>query len=85
MKEYERQIVVELRGERFQAHLKIIRLPTSWYAVIWDSPERYSAISQDRTELNEGFAHMNDQEFLDQVHLVAGFRFGVNFEYVPVS
>ncbi|NTH46623.1 hypothetical protein G6K98_15955 [Agrobacterium rhizogenes] len=82
MREYERKIVVTSHGPAFEALLKVIRLPNSWYAVIWTSPEKYKAISQDATPKNGGFAHMHDSQFLGQVQLVAGFSFGIEFDYM---
>ncbi len=35
MQEYERDIFVTNHGPIALARLKVIRLPTSWYAVIW--------------------------------------------------
>jgi hypothetical protein len=81
MQEYERQILVTNHGPASMATLKIIRLPGSWFAVVWESAERYAAFSQDRTELNGGFAHLSDRDFLDRVQLVASFTRGIDFEY----
>lgn len=52
MQEYERQIIITNQGLPSEARLKIIRLPTSWYAVIWENSKRYSSFSQDRTDRN---------------------------------
>ncbi|WP_288430433.1 hypothetical protein [uncultured Agrobacterium sp.] len=81
MQEYERQIHVTNHGPASSAMLKVIRLPKSWYAVIWENPERYATFSQDRTELNGGFAHLSDRDFLDRVQLVASFTQGIDFEF----
>lgn len=81
MREYERDIVVTSEGPAFPAKLKVLRLPTSWHAVIWDSPERYASFGQNRTELNGGFAHLCDHDFLDRVQLVASFTQGIDFTY----
>ncbi len=81
MQEYELPIVVTNQGPATPALLKVIRLPASWYAVIWESPERYASFDQERTELNGGFAHLNDDDFLDRVRLVASFTQGINFDY----
>ena len=83
MREYTRQITIMGQGLPDKATLKIIRLPTSWYAVIWASPERYIAFSQDRTALNGGHEHLDDDDFLDRVRLVSGFTQGVDFEFEP--
>lgn len=81
MQEYERQILVTNHGPASEAKLKVIRLPNSWYGVIWESPERYAAFSQDRTDLNGGFSHLSDRDFLDRVQLVASFTQGIDFEF----
>ncbi len=81
MQEYERQILVTNQGPAAPALLKVVRLPASWYAVIWESAERYAAFSQDRTELNGGFVHLSDRDFLDRVQLVASFTRGIDFQF----
>ena len=81
MREYERPIFIMNHGPVALARLKVIRLPTSWYAVIWESPDRYASFSQDRTELNGGHEHLSDDDFLDRVRLVASFTQGINFDY----
>ncbi|MDR6820235.1 hypothetical protein J2X76_005432 [Neorhizobium sp. 2083] len=79
MQEYERPITIINQGLPAKAALKVIRLPTSWYAVIWERRERYSAFSQDRTDHNGGHEHMSDDEFLSRVQLVSSFVQGVDF------
>ncbi|KAB0459780.1 hypothetical protein [Agrobacterium radiobacter] len=81
MQEYERDIFIMNHGPIAPARLKVIRLPTSWYGVIWESPERYASFSQDRTTLNAGHEHLNDDDFLDRVRLVASFTQGISFDY----
>lgn len=81
MQEYERQVLVINHGPAFQSKLKVIRLPTSWYAVLWDSRERYVSFSQSATELNGGFEDMSDRDFLDRVQVVASFTQGLDFEF----
>lgn len=81
MQEYERQILVTNNGPASSAMLKVIRLPKSWYAVIWESPERYASFSQDRTELNGGHEHLDDEDFLDRVQLVASITQGIHFDF----
>lgn len=81
MREYERQILVTNHGPASSAMLKVIRLPKSWYAVIWESPERYASFSQDQTELNGGHEHLNGDDFLDHVRLVASFSQGIDFDF----
>lgn len=81
MQEYELPIVVTNQGPAAPALLKVIRLPTSWYAVVWESPERYASFDQKRTELNGGFSHLSDRDFLDRVQLVASFTQGIDFEF----
>lgn len=81
MREYDLPIIVTNHGPAASALLKVIRLPTSWYAVIWEGPERYASFSQDRTELNGGHEHLGDDDFLDRVRLVASFTQGINFDY----
>lgn len=80
MREYERQISITNHGPVATATLKVVRLPTSWFAVIWESPERYASFSQDRTERNGGHEHLSDGDFLDRVRLVASFTQGIDFE-----
>jgi hypothetical protein len=81
MQEYNLPIIVTNHGPAFSALLKVIRLPGSWYAVIWENAERYSAFDQERTELNGGFAHLSDRDFLDRVQLVASCTQGIDFEF----
>lgn len=81
MQEYELPIVVINQGPAAPALLKVIRLPTSWYAVVWESPERYASFSQDRTTLNGGHEHLNDDDFLNHVRLFATFAQGISFDY----
>lgn len=80
MREYERQILITNHGPAFPALLKVIRLPGSWYAVLWKNPERYASFGQDRTELNGGFSHLSDRDFLDRVQLVSSFTQCIEFE-----
>lgn len=80
MREYDLRIVVTNHGPAAPARLKVIRLPTSWYAIIWESPERYASFDQERTELNGGHEHLSDDDFLDRVRLVASFTQGIDFE-----
>lgn len=82
MKEYERQIVITNQGEPTSATLKVIRLPESWYAVIWENPERYASFSQNASPRNGGFDHMSDRVFLERVQLVASFNQGIDFDFV---
>ncbi|WP_333898032.1 hypothetical protein [Agrobacterium pusense] len=81
MKEYERQIVITNQGEPTSATLKVIRLPESWYAVIWENPERYASFSQNASPRNGGFERMSDRNFLDRVQLVASFNQGIDFDF----
>jgi hypothetical protein len=81
MQEYERQVVVINHGKIFHALLKVIRLPQSWYAVLWDSAERYVSFSQSASELNGGFVNISDRDFLDRVQLVASFTQGIDFKF----
>lgn len=81
MQEYELPIVVTNQGPATPALLKIIRLPTSWYAAISESADRYASFSQEKTDLNGGFSYMNAREFLDRVQLVAAFTHGISFEW----
>lgn len=84
MQEYERPITIINQGLPAKAALKIIRLPTSWYAVIWESRDRYAAVSQDRTDVNGGHEHMTDEEFLSRVQLVASIVSGIDFLFDAV-
>lgn len=81
MREYERDIFIMNHGPISFPRLKVIRLPTSWYAVIWESPDRYASFSQDRTELNGGHAHLDDDHFLDRIRLVASVTQGIDFDF----
>lgn len=81
MQEYECQILVTNHGPVFPATLKVLRISTSWHAVIWQNPERYASFGQNRTELNGGFSHLSERDFLDRVQLVAGFTQGIDFEF----
>ncbi|TDX76223.1 hypothetical protein EDE05_117105 [Neorhizobium sp. R1-B] len=84
MREYDLPIIVTNHGPAASAQLKVIRLPTSWYAVVWESPKRYASFSQDRTELNGGHEHLSDNDFLGRVRLVASFAHGIDFDYSEV-
>lgn len=84
MQEYERHITIINQGLPANAALKVIRLPGSWYAVIWESRDRYAAVSQDRTDINGGHEHMTDQEFLSRVQLVASIVSGIDFLFDAV-
>ncbi len=84
MQEYERPITIVNQGLPAKATLKVIRLPRSWYAVIWENRERYAAVSQDRTDMNGGHEHMTDKEFLSRVQLVASFVQSIDFLFDPV-
>lgn len=81
MQEYERQIVITNQGPLAAAVLKVIRLPGSWYAVIWENPERYASFSQDASPRNGGFEHMSDRDFLHRVQLVVSFTQGIDFDF----
>ncbi|MBD9640891.1 hypothetical protein IB277_31825 [Ensifer sp. ENS07] len=81
MQVYDRQIAVTNQGDIFPAKLKVIRLPGSWYAVIWESPERYASFSQAPPFGSEGFEHVSERDFLDRVQLVASFSQGIDFEF----
>lgn len=82
MQEYERQILVTNHGPASPAKLKVLRLPTSCHAVIWEHPERYASFGQERTELNGGFSDLSDRAFLDRVQFVSSFTQGISFEFV---
>lgn len=84
MQEYERSVTIINQGLPAKAALKVIRLPMSWYAVIWENRDRYLTFSQDRTDLNGGHEHMNDDEFLSRVQLVASFVRGIDFLFDAV-
>lgn len=81
MQEYTRDIFIMNHGPISLARLKVIRLPHSWYAVIWESPDRYASFSQDRTQLNGGHEHLDDDDFLDRVRLVASCTQGIDFDF----
>lgn len=81
MQEYERPVTIINQGLPAAAKLKVIRLPTSWFGVIWENEERYASISQDRTDANGGHVHMSENEFLSRVQLVASFVQGIDFLY----
>lgn len=81
MREYDLPIIVTNHGPPASALLKVIRLPTSWYTVVWESPERYGSFSQDRTDLNGGHEHLDDGDFLDCVRLVASVTQGIDFDF----
>jgi hypothetical protein len=83
MQEYERPVTILNHGLPTKATLKVIRLPTSWYAVVWENKDRYATLSQDRTDLNGGHSHMTDEEFLSRVQLVASFVRGIDFTLDP--
>ncbi|WP_172723817.1 hypothetical protein [Neorhizobium sp. T25_27] len=83
MKEYERDVTVVGGAIRIPARLKVIRLPRSWYGVVWSDDLDYASFSQDATEVNGGIADMSDKQFLARVQLVAASKGGVNFEYAP--
>lgn len=85
MQEYERTVTIINQGLPAKAALKVIRLPTSWYGVIWENRGRYATISQDRTDLNGGHEHMTDDEFLSRVQLVASLVQGIDFLYDAVA
>jgi hypothetical protein len=84
MKEYERQVTVVVGENRWPATLKVIRLPTSWYAVAWTDDRNYSSFDQHETELNGGFHHMTDEQFFDQLQLVAMWLKGIYVEYASI-
>ncbi|MFB2567271.1 hypothetical protein [Rhizobium sp. IMFF44] len=84
MQEYDLPIIVTNQGPAFSALLKVIRLPGSWYAVIWENAERYASFSQDRTEKNGGHQHLSDRDFLDRVRLVSAFTQAIDFEFAEV-
>ncbi|MGO6813394.1 hypothetical protein ACCS67_00730 [Rhizobium brockwellii] len=81
MQVYDRQIAVTNQGDISPAQLKVIRLPGSWYAVIWENAERYASFSQNPPSDSEGFEHMSDSDFLGRVQLVASFTQGIDFEF----
>ncbi|WP_086082451.1 hypothetical protein [Rhizobium etli] len=85
MQEYERPITIVNQGLPAKAALKVIRLPTSWYAVIWESRDHYVSFSQDRTGHNGGHEHMSEDEFLSRVQLVSSFVQGVDFLFDAVE
>ncbi|MFG1477553.1 hypothetical protein V5F53_02680 [Xanthobacter sp. V4C-4] len=78
MKEYEQDIYINGYGK---GRLKVIRLPNSWFAVIWKDPENYLSLSQDRTE-NKIFEHHSDKYFLGHVRMVAGITQGIDFDLI---
>ncbi|NTH43015.1 hypothetical protein G6K98_00055 [Agrobacterium rhizogenes] len=85
MQEYERPVTVINQGLPAKATLKVIRLPESWYGVLWENENRYISFSQDKTNRNGGHAHMSDDEFLGRVQLVASFVQGVDFIFDTVE
>ncbi len=84
MQEYERIVTIINQGLPTKATLKVIRLPTRWYAVIWENRDRYASFSQDQTDLNGGHEHMSDDGFLSRVQLVASFAQGIDFLFDAV-
>ncbi len=82
MKEYDCPIVILNHGSPSLAHLKVIRLPFSWYAVIWEHAKRYQSFSVDKTKLEGGFEGMSDIEFLLRVQLRADFDIGIEFSFI---
>lgn len=84
MQEYDRPITIINQGLPARAALKVIRLPSSWFGVIWENRDRYAAVSQDRTDLNGGHEHMTAEEFLSRVQLVASIVSGIDFLFDAV-
>lgn len=85
MQEYKRSVTIINQGLPAKATLKVIRLPGSWYGVLWENEERYISFSQDKSDRNGGHAHMSDDEFLSRVQLVASFVQGVDFLFDAVA
>ncbi|PYE29059.1 hypothetical protein C8J32_101922 [Rhizobium sp. PP-CC-3A-592] len=81
MRQYDLPIIVTNHSLPTSALLKVIRLPTSWYAVVWENPERYASFSQGRTELNGCYEHLGDEAFLNRVRLVVSFTQGIDYDY----
>lgn len=83
MKIYQRDIILRGNHDRTPALLTAIRLPQSWYAVVWHSDELYSSFSQSLTDKNRDvFHHFNDADyFFGHVRMFAEFQDGVEFDY----
>lgn len=83
---YEYQRLIKIKGELGESStlLRAIRLPGSWYAVVWEHSKRYASMSQDVTERN-GVGDMTDDEFLFHVQRVFWFIFGIDFIYPRVA
>ncbi|CAK7257007.1 MAG: hypothetical protein M9955_26400 [Rhizobiaceae bacterium] len=79
---YEYQRLIKIKGELGDSSglLRAIRLPGSWYAVIWEHSKRYASMNQDITAQN-GVGDMTDDEFLFHVQRVFWFTFGIDFIY----
>jgi hypothetical protein len=85
MQEYERPVTIINQGLPTKAILKVIRLPGSWYGVLWENENRYISFSQDKSDRNGGHEHMTDDQFLSRVQLVASFVQGVDFLFDAVA
>jgi hypothetical protein len=76
MQEYKRSVTIINRGLPTKARLKVVRLPGSWYAVLWKDAEHYQTFSQDWAEDCQS---MTDEQFLSRVQLVASVVCGFDF------
>jgi hypothetical protein len=85
MREYWRNIVLrDAEHDGVFASLKIIRLPDSWYAVVWSSEDLYQSMGQPLIGERLGRFRVprdDDAEFLDHVRHVFTFVGGVPFDW----
>jgi hypothetical protein len=81
VQEYERHISITNRDPVTSVELWVVRLPTYWQAYIYGGGVRSSSFSQYGTELNGGHEHLNDDDFLDRVRIVASLIKGIDFDF----
>lgn len=83
MKIYQRDIILRGHHDGTLAQLTVIRLPRSWYAVVWHCDELYQSFDQPMTDKNRPAFELFDDDdyFLGHVRLVADFEIGVEYDY----
>jgi hypothetical protein len=84
MRLYQRAIILRGEHDGLLAQLTAIRLPRSWYAVVWHSKEIYKSFDQPITPPNSTvFACFEDDDFfLGHIRLVGDAQCGVEFDFV---
>lgn len=67
MRELDERIALLIDGARGPARLRVLQVPDAWYAVVWESEERFWSFSAVWRNNDSPWAKASDQLFMEQV------------------